>query len=234
MEYNFKSIGVVRSCFDEKFGIPRQSGLVPAAQARIELDPPYGCAEALGGLETFSHVWILFVFHANRDTAWRATVRPPRLGGNKRVGVFASRSGYRPNPIGLTRARLEAIGHAGRRWWIDVSGVDLLDGTPVLDIKPYLPYADAVADAHGGFAEDRPEGYLEVRFTPQARRACESDPGLAELVTQVLAQDPRPAYREGREPSGSEYGMRLAGHEVRWRVEGEVVEVIGVEVVGEG
>lgn len=139
MTFSFQPIGVIHSCFKEKFGIPRQSGLVTAAQATLELHAPYDCPEALVELEGFSHIWVTFVFHQSMRDNWKATVRPPRLGGNQRIGVFASRSPFRPNPIGLSAVQLESIDCKDGHCQLQLRGADLLDGTPVLDIKPYVP-----------------------------------------------------------------------------------------------
>lgn len=235
MEFTFRPVGIIRSCFKEKFGIPRQPGLVPAARARLELLPPFNRAEALRGLEEFSHLWLLFVFHASPDTPNQTTVRPPRLGGNRRLGVFATRSTHRPNPIGLSVVELLGIAEHQGQWRLELQGADLLDGTPVLDIKPYLPYADALPDAHGGFADCAPEPTLRVDFTPEALVRCRElageRPGLHALIEQILQYDPRPAYRKGQEVERI-YGLRLFDLDVRWRAgEGwaRVVELVRVE-----
>ncbi len=154
-------VGVIESCFKEKFGIPRQPGLVEAACASLRLLPPYDRAEAVRGLEGFSHVWLIFGFHATAAQGWRPTVRPPRLGGNARLGVFATRSTFRPNPLGLSVVRLLDI-DTRRGVQLQLAGGDLLNGTPVYDIKPYLPYADALSEAVGGFAPDGPARPLPV------------------------------------------------------------------------
>jgi tRNA-Thr(GGU) m(6)t(6)A37 methyltransferase TsaA len=213
-------VGVVRSCFQEKFGIPRQPGLVPAAEAIIELLPPANQPEAVRGLDGFSHLWVVFVFHACPPGEWHATVRPPRLGGNERVGVFASRSPFRPNRIGLSLVKLEEVTCGTGGVSLRVSGADLLDGTPVLDLKPYLPYVEALPEASGGFAPAAPEERLTVRFSASAEAAVSARPDLPrlrELITQLLALDPRPAtcHEENRI-----FGFRLHDFDVRWRVTG--------------
>ena len=147
MKYTFQPIGIIHSCFREKFGIPRQPGLVTAAEGRLEILPPYNRAEAFRTLQDYSHLWLVFVFHAALRQHWSATVRPPRLGGNQRVGVFATRSPYRPNPLGLSRVELRAIDYSGQGVNLLLGGIDLLDQTPVLDIKPYLPSYYAISDA---------------------------------------------------------------------------------------
>ena len=224
--FPFAPIGVIHSCFREKFGIPRQAGLVPAARATLELLPPYSQPAAVRGLEGFSHLWLIFVFHGVPAGRWQATVRPPRLGGNRRLGVFATRSPFRPNPIGLSAVKLERIAiHQGQAV-LHLAGVDLLEGTPVLDIKPYLPYADRIAEASGGFAPEAPTTGLTVDFSPAARAFCAAWPegDLQELIRQILRQDPRPAYeRTDLEPQA--YGMKLYHLDVRWETRGRAAYV---------
>lgn len=221
-------VGVVHSCFREKFGIPRQPGLVPAAEATIELLPPANQPETVRGLAGFSHLWVVFVFHACPEDSWHPTVRPPRLGGNERVGVFASRSPFRPNRIGLSLVRLDEVVADADGVRLRVSGADLLDGTPVLDVKPYIPYAEAVPDAQAGFAPEAPQPRLAVRFSPVALAATAARPHLPrlrELIEQLLALDPRPATcRE----EGRVFGFRLYDFDLRWHVvagEAEVLEL---------
>jgi tRNA-Thr(GGU) m(6)t(6)A37 methyltransferase TsaA len=225
-------IGVVHSCFREKFGIPRQPGLVPAAEATVELLPPTNRSEAVRGLAGFSHLWIVFVFHACPEGDWRTTVRPPRLGGNERVGVFASRSPFRPNRIGLSLVRLEEVVLADSGVSLRVSGADLLDGTPVLDIKPYIPYAESIPDAVAGFAPTAPAAPLTVRFAKAAEAAIDARrdlPRLRELVEQLVALDPRPATRR---EDGRVFGFRLYDFDVRWRVSGDSAEVLELVPAG--
>lgn len=228
--FTFTPVGIVHSPYKEKFGIPRQPGLVPEARARLELFAPYDREEALRGLEGFSHVWLVFVFHAIPRGAWKPTVRPPRLGGNERMGVFATRSMFRPNPIGLSVVALDGFGRENDRLVLRLRGADLLDGTPVLDIKPYLPYVDAIPDARGAYAQLAPATLPEVAFTPEAATTCAAleprHPGLTRFITAVLLQDPRPGYRT--EERG-EYGMRLLDFNVRWRAEDERITVFAVE-----
>lgn len=215
-------IARVISPYREKFGIPRQSGLVPAARGHLEMLPGFDQPEAFDGLEGFSHVWVIFGFHACAGQ-WRPRVRPPRLGGNREVGVFASRSPFRPNGLGLSVLRLEGVDCTdGCR--LEVSGLDLQHGTPVYDIKPYVPYADSLPEALGGFADQAPPRALEVMFAKQVRDWLDSQPGsqgqlLGRLIEQSLALDPRPAYRQGGD-SDRLYGMRLQQVDVRWRVTG--------------
>ncbi len=234
MKYDFQPVGIIRSCFPEKFGIPRQPGLVKEATATLELLPPYDRVEALEGLEAFSHLWLIFVFHASLKETWKPTVRPPRLGGNKRVGVFASRSMFRPNPIGLSVVELERVDTTTDQPRLFLTGVDLLDGTPVLDIKPYLPYVDAIPNAHGGYAQASPESHLQVSFSSRATDQCASYrtayPNLMSLIIHLLELDPRPAYYDA-DHSAKEFGMRLLDFDIKWRVEGEQVEVMAIEKV---
>ena len=225
----FAPIGFVRSCFREKFGIPRQPGLAPAARATLALLPPYSQPAAVRGLEAFSHVWLVFAFHGVPAGRWQPTVRPPRLGGNRRLGVFATRSPFRPNPIGLSAVALDRIATDRGRVTLHLSGVDLLDGTPVLDIKPYLPYADAIPAAIGGFAAEAPETGPAVEFSPAATAFCAAWPGgdLRELIVQILRQDPRPAY-ERADPAPKRHGMKLHDCDVRWETRDGVVRVTDI------
>lgn len=224
----FNPIGIVRSCFTEKFGIPRQPGLVTAARATLEILPPYDRDEAFNGLDAFSHLWLVFVFHGIQKGKWQPTVRPPRLGGNRRIGVFATRSGFRPNPVGMSAVVLEGMRRHKGKLILELSGIDLLDRTPVLDIKPYLPYADNIPEAVGGFAGSRPVTSITVAFTEQAEKSCallENDhPGFVDLLKQVLGADPRPAYVH-RLPARTDFGMRLYGVNVRWTVRQGIIVV---------
>lgn len=232
MDAPFSPIGVIRSCFKEKFGIPRQPGLAPDARATLEIFPPFDAEEAFRGLSEFSHVWLIFVFHESARDGWKPTVRPPRLGGNRRIGVFATRSGFRPNPIGLSAVELTAVERLSGTLTLSLAGVDLLDGTPVLDIKPYLPYADAIPGATGGFAPEAPKARAPVEFSQQATTYCERReaddlPYLRKLITQILALDPRPAYRS-RKDGGKRFGVRIFDVDVKWEYRGSVVHVLNV------
>ena len=235
MTYNLTPIGYIQTPFKEKFGIPRQPGLAPDARGILTLSPPYNAPEAVRGLEAFTHLWLIFVFHETATQRWKSTVRPPRLGGNVRLGVFATRSMFRPNPIGLSVVRLESIEIAGGQTQLHLSDVDLLDQTPVLDIKPYLPYADRVPDASAGFAADAPAPSLLVEFTPEAAEQCAAYeattyPKLRQLITQVLSLDPRPAYQAQRsEPN--HYGMRMLDFDVQWIVEDRLVRVLALKIL---
>ncbi|MDB6061631.1 MAG: tsaA [Verrucomicrobiaceae bacterium] len=224
--FSLDAIGVVHSPFKEKFGIPRQPGLAQTP-AVIELLPPYAVADAVKGLDTFSHIWITFIFHGISTQEWKPLVRPPRLGGNEKIGVFATRSTHRPNPIGLSVVRLEKIEIAqGVKLYI--RGADLLDGTPVLDIKPYLPYADVIADARAGFAQKLPER-LRVRWHSSARDVAQDiSTDSCAMIEDVLAFDPRPAYQD--EPLRI-YGMHIDKYNVRFRIDEHGVEIVGIEAV---
>ena len=221
MHFSFPAIGVIHSCFKEKFGIPRQPGLAPLARAQLELLPPYDDPAALEGLAQSSHIWLQFVFHANSRDSWKPKVKPPRLGGNKSLGVFATRSPVRPSPIGLSVVRLEAIRQEQGKIWLDLSGIDLLDGTPVLDIKPYIPYVDRVEEATNSFAA-QPPILLPVIISAPLMNTCadyqaRTGTDLAGLIRQVLQQDPRPQYQQ---PQAERlYGMNLLDLNIRWRYE---------------
>lgn len=236
--FTFSPIARISSGFKEKFTIPRQPGLVPAAQAKLTLLEPFAVPEIVRGLEGFSHIWVIFAFHAIPLGQWKPTVRPPRLGGNQRLGVFATRSTHRPNPIGLSVVNLLDIHIEGGQVVLTLGGCDLLDGTPVLDIKPYLPYADALTDATGGFANRLPEPSLSVQFTQQAQQDCEQathrlEMDVALLVTQLLALDPRPSY-QSKQCTDRVYATHLYDFNLRWRyVAKSVVEVIELSIKDE-
>lgn len=221
-------IGVVRSCFGGKFGVPRQPGLCPSAWGRLVLHEPYRSPEALRGIEGFSHLWLIFGFHQTRDHGWSPTVRPPRLGGNQRVGVFASRSTFRPNGLGLSLVRLEGLDSTcAESPALLLGGLDLVDGTPVFDIKPYLPYAESPVDVRGAYAADEP-ARLEVRVADEAGREFERLPERARLLLQeALSLDPRPATAGG-DPARI-FGADLCGCNVRFRVSGEMCEIVQIE-----
>lgn len=214
MAYSVSPIGFVRSCFKEKFAIPRQPQLAPAARGVLELVPPFDQGDAVQGLEQVSHVWLLFLFHQALEDKPRLKVRPPRLGGNKSMGVFATRATHRPNGIGQSVVKLDRV-EANRLW---ISGIDLLDGTPILDIKPYVPYADSIAGARNEIASTAPV-LIPVQWQPQALEqaqlhALRLQEPLLELIEQCLAQDPRPAYQV---PSPErEYGAQFWDLDVRW------------------
>jgi len=228
-------IGIVHSCYPEKFGIPRQPGLVKSSRGRLELLPPCDREEMTRGLESFSHIWILFLFHEAVAQGWRPTVRPPWLGGQKRVGVLASRSPHRPNHLGLSAVRLTGISQEKKGIFLELAELDLLDRTPVFDIKPYIPYSDMITDADGGCIPPPRPGLREVLFTEGAARSCaayERRTGnrLRQLITETLEQDPRPAGQRGQV---REYGMALWEVNVRWQAHGEQFLVLAIEGVDE-
>ena len=219
-QHSIKVIAWIRSDFRTKFGVPRQSGLVEALRAEIVFEPEFRNPDALRGIEGFSHLWLVWQFSATVREDWSPTVRPPRLGGNVRMGVFATRSPFRPTPIGLSCVRLEGVEQRTEGPVLIVSGADLMDGTPIYDIKPYLPYADCKADAAGGFAPQRAEE-LAVEFPPELLARVPEDKRAA--LTGVLAQDPRPHYQS--DPARI-YGMSFAGMEVRFHVADGVLTVV--------
>ena len=220
-----KIVARIHTGFPEKFGIPRQSGLVKGLMGRIVFEPPYRTPEAIRGIEGFSHLWLLWCFSKVTREGWSATVAPPRLGGKKKMGVFATRSPYRPNPVGLSSVKLERVEldeRLGAVLW--VSGIDMLDGTPIYDIKPYLPYSDCHADATGGFGEEVRSHRLQVEFPdslllriPEAER---------ENIIAVLEQDPRTAYIHD---DAREWGVTYAGVNVLFTVKGDCLTVCDVE-----
>ena len=234
MNYQFQPIATIRSPYKEKFAAPRQPGLAPTVRAQLELFPEFASPEAVRELENFSHIWLIFLFHQTYGQAWKPTVRPPRLGGNRRVGVFVCRSPFRPNPIGLSAVKLLSIDCSNGKVVLEVQGADLIDGTPILDIKPYLPYTDGIAEAKGGFADRAPVAALLVEFASEAQQQLDlhsaENPDLKTLIVETLALDPRPAYQQDE---GRQYGVLLDRFNIRWMVEGEKVIVLAIEPVAE-
>ena len=219
-------IARIHTDFPTKFGVPRQSGLVEALEATVVFEPEYRIPEAVRGLEEFSHIWLIWQFSQSRG--WSPTVRPPRLGGNRRLGVFATRSPFRPNPIGLSSVRLTGIErHPALGPVLHVAGADLVDGTPILDIKPYIPYGDCHPDAAGGFTDRTARQVLEVVLEEPWRSLV--PPQRLDALTGVLAQDPRPSYQHD---SSRVYGLGFAGLDVRFTVDEGVLTV--VEILPEG
>lgn len=232
--FTFSAVGHIASCFKEKFTIPRQPRLLRSVTAELVLHKPYSIPDIVRGLEGFSHVWIVFAFHAVPLGQWKPTVRPPRLGGNKRVGVFATRSTHRPNPIGLSVVDLLDIKINSGEVRLILGGCDFLDGTPVLDIKPYLSYVDSVPGATGGFAPKVPKQMLSVTFSEKAELQCvvaaeRLSKDVKLKIAELLSLDPRPAYRSGE--SGERiYATHLYDFNLRWCYkEHSVVEVIDLE-----
>lgn len=225
MEVTMQVVAKVRSDFPTKFGIPRQSGLVPELKARIVFEPEYRNPDMLRGLEDFSHVWLLWNFSGNRKNDWSPTVRPPRLGGNTRMGVFATRSPFRPNPIGLSCVKLEqVVTESPEGPYLVVSGADLMDGTPIFDIKPYVPYADCHPDALGGFTDRVGEFLLTVECPEELLAKIPEE--SREALLGVLSHDPRPSYQ--KDPDRV-YGLGFGGMNVRFRVQEDVLTVCEIE-----
>ena len=223
--YTLKVIARIRTALPEKFGLPRQSGLVPELTGRIVFEPEYRNADALRGIEGYSHLWLIWQFSRAVREEWSPLVRPPRLGGNEKMGVFATRSPFRPNALGLSCVELEKV-----EWdtpegpVIHVRGVDLMDGTPIFDIKPYLSYADSYPDAVGGWTDTVARRQLQVECGEGLLEKV--DAPQREALLAILAGDPRPRYQDDPQRI---YGMAFAGKNVKFRVEGETLTVIAVE-----
>lgn len=227
-----RPIAILRSPYRQKFAIPRQPNLVREAIGELVFEPEFADVNVLRGLEQFSHVWLLFLFHETAAEGWSPTVTPPRLGGSAKVGVFASRSTFRPNPLGLSVVEFLDYEQKGPRLVLRVRGIDLLDGTPIVDIKPYLPYADAVPAARGGYAPEAPPAPLQVEFSAEARAQLDARraayPELEAFITGVLRQDPRPAVHV-RQAQDRDYAVFLYDLNVRWRVSGALCTVTAIE-----
>ena len=220
-----KVIAHIHTAFPTKFGIPRQSGLVDGLRGEIIFTPEYRNADALRGLEDFSHIWLVWQCSGAVRESWSPTVRPPRLGGNTRMGVFATRSPFRPNPIGLSSVRLDHIAYTDALGPVlHVRGADLVDGTPILDIKPYLPYGDCHPEATGGFASEPARPTLEVEIPPAL--LDQLPPDRREALRDVLALDPRPRYQQDPDRV---YGFLFAGQEVRFTVDGDRLQVVDIK-----
>ena len=217
----------MRSDFATKFGIPRQSGLVQELHSTIVFEPEFRNPDALRGIEDFSHLWIIWQFSEAVRTGWSPTVRPPRLGGNTRMGVFATRSPFRPNNLGLSSVKLLGVEHTQEYGTVlHVGGADLMDGTPIFDIKPYIPYGDCHPEATGGFTDTAGEFLLQVDFPPALRIILPQDKQAAAIG--VLSHDPRPSYQ--RKPDRV-YGITFAGFDIRFTVKDDTLTVIAVEKV---
>ena len=234
-QITFNFIGRVDSPYKEKFAIPRQPGLVSAARGCIKLLSSENNEELVRGIEQFSHLWLIFVFHGTQQQGWKPLVRPPRLGGNKKLGVFATRSTFRPNPVGMSVVKLESVEIINKQLVINISGLDLLDQTPILDIKPYIPYSDNIDYARAGFAQSEPEALLRVVFSSQAvtdiNKFQKKYTDLSMFIEQVLSQDPRPAYKK-KQVDAKVYGMRLYDLNIMWQMSSQnknEVEVLSVD-----
>lgn len=228
--YSIEPIGFIESPYKEKFAVPRQPRLVPTSTSRVRLVDAANCLESVRNIEQFSHVWLLFLFDKNLEAGWKPTVRPPRLGGNERIGVFASRATFRPNGIGMSAVELKGVSQDKGQTWLDLGSVDLVDGTPIIDIKPYIPYSDSIPDALGGFATEEPE-VLEVNFSQQAQAKLAQHPQarhIIQVIKEVLGQDPRPAYKKGK-PDNKEYAVNLFDLNVKFVVEAFFINVTDIE-----
>lgn len=228
--YSISPIAIAETPYKEKFAVPRQPRLVPSASARIKLLGELNCLESVRGLEQFTHLWLLFLFDQNLAAGWKPTVRPPRLGGNERVGVLASRATFRPNGIGMSAVELRGIHKEGDQVYIEVGSVDLVDKTPIIDIKPYIPYSDAVEGAMGGYAESEPAQIL-VEFSDQALKELKNSPdsdAQQAVIQEVLALDPRPAYKKNK-PDNKEYAVNLYDMNVKFIVTANLVTVTAIE-----
>jgi len=226
-------IGTLHSPYKEKFAVPRQPGLVPSAKAELQMLAPYNDINAFNGLEEFSHLWLIFKFHKNVasgdvNKVWSPTVRPPRLGGNKRVGVFATRSPNRPNSIGLSLVAFHGVIQRDGQIFLSLSNIDLVDGTPIIDIKPYIPYADSIP------TQDAPDLTLTVQFLKQAMDQLATLPAqyqfLQQFIIEVLQQDPRPAYKKSKIDNAI-YAMHLSDFNIKWQCKDKTIEVRSIEFV---
>jgi len=232
---NLQAIGHIKTPYNEKFAIPRQPGLVDAAKGVIRLSGEANNIELVRGLEQFSHIWVIFVFHATETQGWKPLVRPPRLGGNKKLGVLATRSTFRPNPLGMSVVKLDKVTTDAQGVAIHVSGIDLLNNTPILDIKPYIPYSDSISAADAGFAQETPEQTLKVTFSETATAFLsnveQTIPEFKTLIIQVLEQDPRPAYKQ-KAKDDKIYGISLFQYNIKWRlITASTIEVFKIELI---
>ncbi len=235
MEFTFQTVAITHSPYKQKFAIPRQSGIVSHAKGTIELVADTNHIDLLRGIEQFSHLWLLFIFHGTQENGWKPLVRPPRLGGNTKLGVFASRSTFRPNPIGMSVVKLEGIEEKNNRVLLHVSGLDLLDKTPIIDIKPYIPYSDAIMDAKAGFAQTSPISAFDVIYSLEAENSLKEFevlyPSLRVFINEVLIQDPRPAYKN-RKKDEKIYAMTLYNLKIQWRLQTDhLLEVIAISML---
>lgn len=221
----FDTIAIIRTDFPEKFGIPRQSGIVKNLKGKIVFELKYRDPTAIRGLEDFTHLWLLWKFSESADCKWSPTVRPPRLGGNKRMGVFATRSPFRPNPIGLSCVKIEKITESSPEGpIIEVSGADMLDGTPIYDIKPYIPYTDSRPDAKGGFADKVHGDLLKVEIPDELAKEIPVD--TLQSLKEILASDPRPAYKED---SDRIYGFDFSHYSIKFTVNNGILKITDIK-----
>lgn len=225
---NFHPIATLHSPYKEKFGVPRQPNIVSQGKGEIHFLPQFNNPDCVRGLEQFSHLWLIFIFSQTAKQGWHNMVRPPRLGGNQKVGVFASRSTFRPNPIGLSAVELHDIVIKNGQVILKLGSVDIVDQTPIIDIKPYIPYSDSYPSADGGYANVRPNTQLSVNFTPLADAQLTLLPEVKELITQVVAQDPRPAYKKNSDKHKI-FGIKLHHLNINFSVEQNIATIINVE-----
>ena len=230
MQFTFETIGMVHSCYKDKFAIPRQARLVRAATASIELLAPYNDIEITRGLEDFSHLWLSFIFHRHVGKGWNTTVKPPRLDGKQRFGVFATRASFRPNPIGLSLVEMDSIEQQGGKLFIHVKGADLLDQTPIIDIKPYIPYTDSIPDAKGGFTDNIKEQQLHIIFSSEADNDCEiahlKYPQIRAFIEQLLGLDHRAYYYKKIDKI---YSTKVYDYDLKWTINNSDVNVISLK-----
>lgn len=230
MTYHIDPVGFIQSPYKEKFAVPRQPRLAPSATSRLKLVGDANSPESVRAIEQFSHLWLLFLFDQNLDAGWRPTVRPPRLGGNERIGVFASRATFRPNGIGMSAVELKGVVQEGNQTYLELGSVDLVDNTPIIDIKPYIPYSDSIPDALGGFAENEPN-VLDVYLSIEAQKSLRSHPQknhIEAVIKEVLGQDPRPAYKKGKADT-KEYAVNLFDLNVKFTVDSNSITVTAID-----
>ncbi|XOV79104.1 MAG: tRNA (N6-threonylcarbamoyladenosine(37)-N6)-methyltransferase TrmO [Aestuariibacter sp.] len=223
------SIATVHSPFKEKFAVPRQPGLAPSVLSKLVFTKEYASPECFLGLDDFSHLWVIFQFHQHVNAGWNTKVRPPRLGGNDKLGVFATRSSFRPNGLGMSVGKLVSHYAIKDHYCIELSGLDLIDGTPIIDVKPYIQYADAITDAQSGFAQDCP-AHLQVQFSSSALVTLSGIPTgelLQQQLIEILQQDPRPAYKKSRDNERI-YGVLFDRWNVQWQVQEEILTVVSI------
>lgn len=230
MSFKIEPIGILHSPFKQKFAIPRQPGLT-SAKAQIELLTPFNNEAAFEGIEQFSHLWLSFIFHQNVTQGWTPQVRPPRMGGNKKMGVFATRSSFRPNHLGLSVVKFVNITRQSEKLFLTIQGADLVDQTPIIDIKPYVPYADCISTAVGGFAQHAPKNKLKIEYSEQSqvklKQLQSSYSDLASLIEEVLQQDPRPAYKK-KSTDNKVYAVQLYNFDIHWQVNEATCHIIDI------
>ncbi|MCK5539120.1 MAG: tRNA (N6-threonylcarbamoyladenosine(37)-N6)-methyltransferase TrmO [Bacteroidales bacterium] len=230
MQFTIETIGIIHSCYKDKFAIPRQAGLVSAATAYIELLAPYNDIEITKGIEDFSHLWLSFIFHKHINKGWNTTVKPPRLDGKQRFGVFATRASFRPNPIGLSLVEFDSIEQKEGKLFIHIKGADLMDQTPIIDIKPYVPYSDSIMDAKGGFTDHIKEEKLHILFSPEAEHDCQMAikkyPQIKDFVSQLLALDHRAYYYKKIDKV---YSTKVYDYDLKWHIVGTEVVVMSLQ-----